>query len=80
MSRLGWQYREQGSGGRLIRQRVTVTGAALVDDIDGVIPRTDPWQALLAHADSCTTCALRADGSYCQAAARLVREERESRR
>ncbi|MET9554819.1 hypothetical protein [Streptomyces sp. NPDC006645] len=62
------------------RQRVTVTGVAEVDAIDGVFPRTDPWQALLAHADSCTTCALRTDGSYCQGAARLVREERGSRR
>ncbi|MFE6025976.1 hypothetical protein [Streptomyces niveus] len=79
MSRSGWQVREWRSGAPY-RQRVTVTGTAEVDAIDGVIPRTDPLEALLAHADSCTTCALRTDGSYCQQAARLVREERETRR
>ncbi|MFF2189223.1 hypothetical protein [Streptomyces sp. NPDC058155] len=74
MTRLGWQYRAQGSG-RVARQRVTVTGGAPVDEVDGVIPRTDPDRAVEEHAARCTTCALlRSTGAYCQGAARL-REE-----
>ncbi|MFI6697012.1 hypothetical protein ACIBLA_35755 [Streptomyces sp. NPDC050433] len=79
MTRLGWQYRVQGSG-RIARQRVTVTGAAEVDVIDDVTPRTDPIQVIADHEATCTTCALRTDGGFCQEAARLVREERETRR
>lgn len=76
VTRLGWQYRPQGSG-RLARQRVTVTGSALVDEIDGVIPRTDPDRAVEEHTVTCTTCALlRSTGAYCRQAARL-REEAE---
>lgn len=75
MTVLGWQLRDQGSG-RLVRQRVLVTGAAEVDAIDDVIPRTDPMRAVEAHADTCTTCRLARDGRYCQRAARL-REEAE---
>lgn len=74
MTRLGWQYRAQGSG-RLVRQRVLVTGTVEVDAIDGVIPRTSPVRAVEDHAARCTTCALlRRTGAYCQQAARL-REE-----
>lgn len=70
-----------GAGsGRPVRQRVQVTGAALVDEVDGVVPRTDPLRAVMDHDATCTTCALRTDGGYCQQAAVLVREERESRR
>lgn len=79
MTRLGWQLREQGSGGRLIRQRVTVTGDVPVDEIDGVIPRTEPIQAIADHEAACTTCALRTDGGYCQVAAALVLEEKAAR-
>lgn len=73
MTLLGWQYRDQGSG-RLVRQRVTVTGSARVDAIDGVIPRTDPARAVEVHAATCTTCRLASDGRYCQRAARLRAE------
>lgn len=71
MSRSGWQVRERPSGA-LYRQRVTVTGTAEVDAIDGVIPCTDPLEALLAHADSCTTCALRTDGTGALTLPRLL--------
>ncbi|MEV8351065.1 hypothetical protein ACFVTT_25515 [Streptomyces niveus] len=80
MSRSGWQVRSRPSGAPY-RQRVTVTGAAEVDAIDGVIPRTDPIQAIADHEVTCTTCApLKSTGAYSPAAARLVREEREARR
>lgn len=79
MTRLGWQVRERPSGAPY-RQRVTVTGDAEVDTIDGVVPRTEPLRAVMDHDANCTTCALRTDGSYCQQAARLVREERQTRR
>ncbi|MFE3589203.1 hypothetical protein ACFXOY_16980 [Streptomyces niveus] len=49
MSRPGRQARERPSGAPC-RQRVTVTGTAEVDAIDGVIPCTDPLEALLAHS------------------------------
>lgn len=74
MTRLGWQVRERPSGAPY-RQRVTVTGGVPVDEIDGVIPRTDPGRAVDEHAAQCTTCALLVStGAYCQQAARL-REE-----
>ncbi|MEV0777628.1 hypothetical protein [Streptomyces sp. NPDC050428] len=79
MTRLGWQYRAQGPG-RVARQRVLVTGAAPVDVIDGVTPRTDLIQVITDHEARCTACALRTDGGLCRDAARLVREEKETRR
>lgn len=51
-----------------------------MDEVDGAVPRTDPLRAVMDHEANCTTSTLRTVGSYCQVAARLVREERESRR
>ncbi|MFF2187266.1 hypothetical protein [Streptomyces sp. NPDC058155] len=74
VTRLGWQWRERGSGGAPYRQRVSVTETPEPE------PGTAELLTLIRHERDCIACSLRTDGAYCPEAARLIREEREARR
>ncbi|MFB6948879.1 hypothetical protein ACFCXP_04520 [Streptomyces niveus] len=72
MTRLGWQWRERGSGGAPYRQRVSLS--------EPPAPAAAELLTLIEHETNCTACQLQSVGAYCPVAARLIRAEREARR